>query len=527
MPLEKGDFAPQPPSYPSSPTSTRPSTRGSPQTDRQIAKTRLPAEWDGSAMEVFIHKHLQEILQPFADELEQAHSFIGQLSSQISQVASKANATSKELQQMSSLTEKLEDDVEVTMSKQATFFEKVDRQLKSMEDENKHIHQEVQMQDKKIKDLTDHEKKTHDHTMSEFGRSFAALEKLEKDLREFKGSEARAKSMWGERIVLLEKYQRSSSESLQQLTEGRDRDSSDLQSLTQKVEVRWEQDGQTLQSLRSSAAKLQTGFENHESRLRELSCDAVRGVISDVATLKRQVTATSRSQTVLEEKQRLTGRELVEAKENVKKLFNMVGSDADHKSHLSGMHLIMNVSKMKEAVSRGAAQTQEVLNANAKLSSELATNIARIEELELLEGKMEEEFAKLKQSMAMQMKEFEAAMDQNDQSKRITRLDAAREQDKAEVLAKVTSNSQELSKLQATQQQIGNHLQETTWQLQKLEGTVAGTLDEVAVIRAEEESSRDFWNGLTKGVEKVHQNVVKDGAVITPRPRKLPSLGLS
>eukprot|EP00930_Biecheleria_cincta_P083090 TRINITY_DN72719_c0_g1_i1.p1 TRINITY_DN72719_c0_g1~~TRINITY_DN72719_c0_g1_i1.p1 ORF type:complete len:548 (-),score=133.09 TRINITY_DN72719_c0_g1_i1:40-1683(-) len=522
-------------SRPSSPATTRPYThQNSPPSEISLmtySTPPTPPTMDSESMQEFVHKHFHEILQPFAAQIENINTLVDQLGAQSVKVASQVDAMSTQVNSVFDRTKALQNDLDSVKNRQKEDEELMQQGLQDMRDTRSKFAVEMKKQLAQMEDMDKRQSKTASLIGEEMRKCTAALGKFESDFADFKQFDIKYKrENIQAQLYSLEQARQATTEALRVSEERRLADHVDLKTLMEASHGRWQQDAESTQALKSAVSKLKIGLESAEEKINGLGTDSIKSAIKTLSTLQNQVDETTTGQALLKARWKESAVDMQNVKESIKEIRHVLGvpQEAHHKSH-QGTKLVDTVMQMKDLLNNTVARTLENFDKANELSRELREKSQRLAEVEQLEPRLHAETAermknhtqKLQQWVGKMLKDMEVTMDAKDSSQRISRVEAAMQEDKLELLARC----ERLEKVQSqASQQLHDRIEGTSSRLQELDAAVAGTTGEVAVLRAGAETTRQYWDGLTKGVEKVHQNVTMDGTMLGVKIRKLPAL---
>jgi len=485
-------------------------------------------------MQDFVHKHFHEILQPFAAQIENINSLVDQLGSQSVQMASKVDGVSKQVNSVSDRTLALQNDLDSVKNRQREDAGIVQQGLQDMRDTKSMMAEEMKKQHAQMEDLDKRLSTTSTLMENEMRKCTAALGKFEADFADFKQFDIKYKrENIQAQLYSLEQARQATSEALRLGEERRLADHVDLKTLMETSHGRWQQDAESTQALKSAVSKLKIGQENMEEKINGLGADSIKSALKTLNTLQNQAEETSTAQALLKARWKESAVDMQNVKESIKEIRHVLGvtQEAYHKNQ-KGLRVVETVLQMKDLLNNTVARTLENFDKTQELSRELHEKTQRLAEFEQIEPRLHAETAdrmksqtqKLQQWVGKMLKDMETTMDAKDSSTRITRVETVIQEDKLELLARC----EHLEKAQShASQQLHDRADDASSRLQEMDATLAGTSGEVAMLRAGAETTRQYWDGLTKGVEKVHQNVTVDGNMLGVKIRKLPALSTS
>lgn len=512
------------PSCPPSPASA--TTRSSPLSDRYKQKHPMlsgPNHIEG--MKEFMNKHLQDILKPFASEIAQAHENINDMNTQMAKVVTKLENNTLADKARQEVLNRLEASVESTNSKVEFSSAKMDGELQNIRQERAAIASQVQASAKDVRELRIAHQKAQAHNDTEQQNHSKGIDKLQTELEDFKESNLQVVRALQNQVANLEKAHQFAAEMFDQKEKMRMRDHTDLRTLMENARTRWQQDKEKDELMSRTVSRLDTSVSKIEERLKDLGADRVTHAIGCVETLMRQMSATSRAQTVLESQQKMTDTGVQGLKDSILKHNQILGASADSAKYAK--NLIQTVSLMREQMITNDAKVQDLSEHRVKINNDLSDRTARIGVLEELDTKFKGAMDKQQLEVDRKLQAMANSIDQNDHSKRITKVEQAREADKADFLARAQRQEEENHKMFVLQEQLREGAKAADDKLHRLQVSMTDSVNEMAVLRGGMETTSDYWNGLTQGMEKVHQNVSMDGGILSARyPRKLPALNL-
>lgn len=484
-------------------------------------------------MQDFVHKHLHEILQPFAAQIENINTLVDQLGSQSVQLASKVDGMSKQMNSVSDQAIALQNDVDSVKSRQDKDAELVKQGLQDMRDTNALLAADIKKQHAQMEDFDMRQSIALAQVQEEIRKCCEASSKFEADFADFKQFDMKYKrENIQAQLFSLEQARQATTEALRLGEEQRLADHADLKTLMEACHGRWQQDAENTQVLKSAVSKLTVGVENLENRVKDIGADAIKSALKTLGTLQTQAEEITTAQALLKARWKESAVDMQNMKENMKQISHVLGvtQEAYHKSQ-KGMKVVETVLQMKDLLNNTVARTLENSDKTQELSRELQLNSTRLAEFEQIEPRLQadttdrlkNQMQKLQQWVGHQLKDLETALDAKDSTQRIARVETTIKEDKLELLERC----QQLEKVQGqASQRLHDRIEDASSRLQELDATLAGTTGEVAVLRAGAETTRQYWDGLTKGVEKVHQNVTVDGSMLGVKIRKLPSLNV-
>ncbi|CAK9034671.1 unnamed protein product [Durusdinium trenchii] len=472
-----------------------------------------------STMMAFIHEHLQSILEPFTESVNELHGVV--------------NALVVEMEAIPAHDQLLKEHSKMIRVAQAQLVASKQR-IADVQDEQhrrcSHLERHAEELDAQLQQVKSHcEEVDQQHRESrsflwDLQQSASALELRRSETTQEKED---TEQMQKELESLQKEVHRLSSRHQEALESN-----SKFQARLEQQKDAWEtflanhgrqrrQEELRMKDLRSELGEAKKGVGDGKVELRHHML-SIKSLQEELSTLSRRHQQTMRMQVVQERKQLESDERQATFVERLELLKADIQNVMDSLGLTEGAaNLVETVNSLMQSSGEHAAGLQELRQRSDAHMAHLETLQSRadgaVKEAELLKQKdqeIEEIFLEkiedLRNSMGLNVKR-----DQEEFRKEVD----ARTRGDAECLAKLVLQEEETLQLRDSLAQQGLSIESCSQTLRALEQKISGTQEQVSSLCGTVDLTQEYWKGLTRGIQETHRKVALTERLPLKSPR--------
>eukprot|EP00440_Ansanella_granifera_P052971 gb/GFBE01057430.1/.p1 GENE.gb/GFBE01057430.1/~~gb/GFBE01057430.1/.p1 ORF type:complete len:533 (+),score=146.66 gb/GFBE01057430.1/:1-1599(+) len=482
----------------------------------------------------FIHQHLASILQPFADHVDQLHSAVEKLGSDLADTTAKADRHGQLLQENDLVVRAVKADLDGTKRRANEAKEHHQTQLDELAARISALEVELPKARADTSALDDRHRQTHGKVLdleqelkgAELSISRIMLDLEQADERLAQKQQAAIEQLRAETVKLATMHQ-GLSQALSKVEKQADKNRSELDTFLEQYRRQRKKDDKSFKDINATTSSLNSKLEHSDVQAKTQAAYA-EVLKEDLTTLQRRHEQTMRMQTVQERQQKESNEQQAAFHERL----NVLKGDIQNVMEALGLiegaaNLVETVKSLTQTVDGNVVSIGKLDEESQQHFKQAEQASYRLDELDKVEPRLQKADQEMNEKLSKRLDHlyeliYQNEQKDNDQREMVLSEATARAQAHVKYMAKFDEQAEENAKVSTLLQKLDTGLDATDVRVGALEVRFPPVEDQLSKLGGSMNLTQEYWKGLTRGFQETHRKVAVDKEILPMRtPRSL------